>query len=315
VVCILEDSYIVGLYDAEGEQDLKRIYLVNSNFTIIIKSLEWFEKKFGVPKSKICIEIELPENYQFVLPDELRNFQVRIYTNRGIRKPCYKIRVMSKYYIEKFKELKQNIYLKILKELNDAKKLNYPNTIDFSKTALCYLQGIFDGDGSIHLIGMNSLLPMLFIETILLSVFKYNARIREGYSTKYVIHIKNKYLQNKLKEIKLFRFNYKRMAKLNNLKIKQIQLRGIDGLIKLLMILKTPKTKSEIFNLLNCECKFVVRKAIKLGLIKKYGKGTKYDPFNFIISDKGKNFINKILFLHEYYLNRRLRKIWRLIPA
>jgi hypothetical protein len=90
VVCILEDSYIVGLYDAEGEQDLKRIYLVNSNFTIIIKSLEWFEKKFGVPKSKICIEIELPENYQFVLPDELRNFQVRIYTNRGIRKPCYK---------------------------------------------------------------------------------------------------------------------------------------------------------------------------------------------------------------------------------
>ncbi len=312
-----ESAYITGLYDAEGEKSKHRIYLANSNRKIFEVALRWFAKDFRTKKSKTYIEIELPPKYKFKTPKSFRNYKIRKYVNRGLSKPCFKLRICFKEEVEKFKKLKQLTYKKMVREIEKAVFLEYPKTLKACRLSIRYLQGVFDGDGNIRQVAMNSLVPLLFIETFLIAALKApnSYKVRNGYTTNYIIMLDNKSVLDRMKMISPFRYHLKRKADFGKLELKQKQYRGVDNIIKLLRLLDIPKTFSEIFSEANSECDNAVMCCVKAGLAKQYGNGTRHDPYRFVLTRRGSEFVKRYEEKRINYVIRKLSLVKRLAPA
>lgn len=205
----------------------------------------------------------------------------------------------------------------MIKEIKNAMKKEYHKSLIGCRLSIRYLQGVFDGDGSIEQVSMNSLVPLLFIETFLLAALKApnSYRVKKGYTTKYMMDISNKTILDRLKLISPFRYNFDRKEKFYRIEAKQKQHRSKDMLVKLLNCLRNSKTLNQIYAEMQSECDQAVKRGVELGLILISGKGTKYEPYKFVISEKGRNFIENYEKERKNYIFNELEKIRRLVPA
>ena len=200
--------------------------------------------------------------------------------------------------------------------------------------SISFIQGIFDGEGSVILsknkfhvkLEMKNKLVMDIVNLILKNLGINPIR---GIKNPFVLSITSRYYF-KLKEFNLFRFNKNQIDKFMSIEkeIKHIQTKRNGLFLDILFFFYDKSNNMFNFNEIKTStCKKINNKNARLALnnainknyIVKFGKGNRGNPYKYKISIEGLNYIkekleeesNNLKFLEENLFNS-IRQKWEL---
>lgn len=290
--------YGLGLYLGEGINETKiksAIGVANTNFEIIKFALNWFSKYFGIDRKHFTLVCEINNN------DESALIKSRISKYLDVNQDEIKIRIKPR---NKRPCIDLMYNCKLLRLIIEWLKVYSPLILlsDVSSFGKSYLQGLLDGEGDVTKSKYRVRARMY--DTYALDIAEIICR-KLGMSPKREnptsLYIEGRDFP-KLKAFGPFRFHKQRQT-MFNLRIKNLSYLRVEnnGLMKLCLeslsringFSTARGLAGKLGRVDNYSIRETLKKANELDYTAVIGNGNKHSPMKFMITDKGKLFLDE----------------------